>query len=916
MNLIRRLLSRLLAWVAPRPRLILTVAFLTALASLTLSTFWLDVNTDQLELISSDHPLIAINKRHDPFNFGGKAAFTVVIETPTPERGIGFLRSLIERVDKDPEHFHGTYYRIDPESLKRWALLYLDVKDLTVMRDRLHENSELLDRLAKSPDLEGFLTGVNREMASRMVGELFTAFLDDDSTKEDGSGPAGQPMDLGVLIHTLEQVKNSISSPPADETAGPAYRSPLRSLFGTGNFDLSQEGYFWEADKRLLLAFVLPNKIGNGIERTLEPLDRLRRLITEVRKDFPDVNAGVTGEDALNNDEMETASNDMSVATWLSFGGVLAVMVLFFRGVRRPTIELVSLGTGLAWTFGWTTLFIGHLNILSVVFAPLLCGLGVDYGIHWFSRYEEEEAKNSADRLTLVRRVVERLGPGIVLAGLGASLSFLPYVLTGFRGLMELGLITGMGVLLGLVADMVVFPSLVLVFGGSGGRQVARVRARRRNILDLSRRRWVVVLAVCAVLCVVSIHYARNVRFDLNPLNLQARTAESVVWEKKLVEGDKGALLSAGIIANSLDDLQSKVMALKALPHVSDAESILTFLPGHQQDKIPLVREIGNMVPPLRKEGTAGPPDRDAIVDTLQRIRFKMQDEEAAKWGADRPLVEQMTRVRDLTEEISRSLREGSAVPPGLVSCNSAFSRDLADLWSFLSAARDVTPLQISDLPSDLRDRFVHDGEYFIRVYPKDSVWKEDSLKSFVEDVRSVDPEAGGDPVSLFVFANAFRSACISASIYAVLFILVLLIVTLRDVWLTVIAFLPLAVGSLWTFGIMGAANIDLNLANSMFLPIVVGAGLEYGIIILNRWKEGTMTPGTLPFSVGKGVVLAALTTTLGFGTLMVSNHRGIFSLGFISCAGSLCVLIAALFITTAILAFLKPPAPAGTKES
>jgi predicted RND superfamily exporter protein len=100
-----------------------------------------------------------------------------------------------------------------------------------------------------------------------------------------------------------------------------------------------------------------------------------------------------------------------------------------------------------------------------------------------------------------------------------------------------------------------------------------------------------------------------------------------------------------------------------------------------------------------------------------------------------------------------------------------------------------------------------------------------------------------------------------------------------------------------------------------MFMPLVVGAGVEYGVIILHRWSEGRIVPGHLPFSTGKGVILAALTTTMGFGTLMISHHRGIFSLGFVAWTGSICVLLAAIVLLPALLASVSPPQTAIDKE-
>jgi len=209
----------------------------------------------------------------------------------------------------------------------------------------------------------------------------------------------------------------------------------------------------------------------------------------------------------------------------------------------------------------------------------------------------------------------------------------------------------------------------------------------------------------------------------------------------------------------------------------------------------------------------------------------------------------------------------------------------------------------VRNLPRFLRDWFWHDGQYLIRVYPKESVWDEGALGRFVRQLQSVEPGAAGEPVSLYTFANAYKNACIQASVYALVVIFTLLMLTFRSLSLTLLALLPLVMGTVWTVGIMGWVGVDFNLANGIFMPLVVGAGVEYGVIILNRWREGTVLPGHLPFSTGKGVIVAALSTTLGFGTLMISHHQGIFSLGFVSWAGSLCVLAAAIIIIPAVLA-------------
>jgi predicted RND superfamily exporter protein len=269
-----------------------------------------------------------------------------------------------------------------------------------------------------------------------------------------------------------------------------------------------------------------------------------------------------------------------------------------------------------------------------------------------------------------------------------------------------------------------------------------------------------------------------------------------------------------------------------------------------------------------------------------------------------------MARVRTLIQEITGVVQDSPDAMKKLFKYRKLFLNDLTDKWDSLRQGVNASPMGVENLPDTLRGWFYQDGTYLMRIFPRESVWEGHALTGFIQELQKVDPEVVGDPVSLFVFASAYKNACIKASAYAVIAIFILLILTLRDIRLTLLAFVPLALGSLWTIGIMGAADVQFNLANSVFMPLVVGAGVEYAVIIISRWREGRMVPGHLPFSTGKGVILAALTTTAGFGALMISHHRGIFSLGFVSWAGSLCVLLSAIIIIPAILAGMAPRKP------
>ncbi|MFZ0943159.1 MAG: MMPL family transporter [Syntrophobacteraceae bacterium] len=457
MNPISRLLRLWVSLVLTRPCLILTVAGAMALASVVFTVAKLEMVTDQLEMIAIDHPLIRLSNMLDPFRMGGTSSLTVVIQAPEPDQAVHFITQLSSRIKEDQGHFKDVIVRIDPDSFRSWQLLYMEKQDLLDLQKKIDQHYQLIQGFSEIPDLLAFLKLVNGEMSSRMVGELFTGFLDNKEIDEKTGNK--KPFDLSFLIATLEGMQSYLHD-------APSFKSPWSSLFADAGYDPELAGYFWEADKRYLLAFVVPNSTESGFLGTRGALVRLRKLIQNTKASFPGIQAGVTGLEALRIDEVSTVSEDMALAMWLSLAGVFILMVLFLGGFRRPCLQCITLIAGLSWTFGWTTLFIGHLNILSVVFAPLLCGLGVDYGIHWLARFEEESLSDRDTRAVL-ERVNERSGYGILLAGLSGALCFLPLILTGFRGVVEMGLVTGMGIIFTLISTFSVLPALSILMGAS-----------------------------------------------------------------------------------------------------------------------------------------------------------------------------------------------------------------------------------------------------------------------------------------------------------------------------------------------------------------------------------------------------------------------------------------------------------------
>ncbi len=907
-----RFLQFLTSRVLRQPRMVVAGALALAVLSVLYTIGNLQFKTDRGDLVSAASYQKRLTKERFR-EFGDRDGFVVVIENRDRAESIAFLTALVRRLQADSRDFEDVFYRVDPKAFANRALLYLDLEDLTTLREKLLEHQAFVEGLAASPDLTTFFRLVNQRVTSGLVGELFTGFLEEPKEKKAEAGP----VDLGFLTATLRQVNAWLDG-------SRTYVSAWEAFFTNKRWKASPDGYLWTDKERFLLLMVTPRENDESFNRAEGPLRQLRAAIAAVKADHPRIAVGVTGKAALEADEMTAALRDTTLATVISLVGLGLLLVLFLRGVSRPILGLAALGIALCWTFGAAALVVGHLNLLSVVFTPLLLGLGIDYGIHVFARYEEERGRGRSVRVAL-ERALQAVGPGIINAAFTAAAAFLALTLTNFQGLRELGLITGMGILLALAASLVVLPALVMlkergwIEAASDGPGL--FSEEPRPFMAFAYRRPGLVVAAGIGAAALSLGALRGVGFDLNPLHLQTQGAESVAWELKLLGGSDRSTAAAEVVARSLDEVRFKTAALQALPTVSRVESVLTFLPEEQERKLKLLRSLRPALRDLTIEpGGARPVDLDALGEALDRIRFKMVEAAGEAPDAD-PSARQRAEVRALLEAFHAKV---SAARPELARARlAAFEQalflDLADKINTLRANVMGGPMTANDLPEPLRKRYIgQNGRYLIRVYPEEDIWEPGPLGRFVARLRSVDPDVVGEPVSMYIYTQAFRRAYEQAAVYALIAMFVLVLIDFQALGHALLAMTPLLVGAGWTVGLMWVFGVQFNLANVIFLPLIVGAGVENGIMILHRWRENGATFRGIPASTGKGVALASLTTVVGFGSLMISGHRGVQSLGLLLTLGTACVLVASLTVLPGVLQILAgrrriaaPPAEA-----
>jgi len=712
-----------------------------------------------------------------------------------------------------------------------------------------------------------------------------------------------------------------------DALEGEPYTSVWRSYLRPGS-DVDEDGYLVDEHRRFVFVLAVAPEDTSVMASAAGALERIRDHIRAVRPAFPDVEVGITGGPALATEEMLASVRDTTLASILSLIGVGVCFVLFYRDIARPLLAVFTLTIGLAWSFGYITLTIGHLTILSVAFATILIGMSDDFGVHLISRFEEE-LEHVRSTFEALRRTFVHSGAGIVSGALTFAVAFFAMTLTNFLGMIELGFIGGGGLLLCLVAMLTVFPACLVLYERFKARWLGRwidthlrlpqrLATWRPHILERLYRhpQWLLVVTGALTLC--GIAALPHLRFDSNLLHLQARGTESVEWELKILTQAKRSSWYAVSVASTLEEARRLEAAYSELPEVGRVESAASLVPDRQAERIDAVRELQPIVRDLPAIPT-GVTEVDAreVHELLQSIRFKLQDGGEDKWDPRRKPSDQALRdVRAALARVEPMLGVGdpARVSAALGDLQRELFLDCADQIDFLKRNARAEPISIEGLPSLLKRRFIAPtGRFLVQIFPKEDIWEPENLRRFVTALRRIDPQVTGGPVSFFETSRLMRDGYIEAGIYALLAICLIALYDFRDVRLALLALLPLFVGALWTAAIMWLGGLEFNLANLIILPLIVGIGISNGIHIIHRHlEEGSQGVSVIARSTGKAVVLSSLTTMVGFGSLMVARHQGIFSLGFLLTIGIGCNLAASVTVLPAILMHLPASAEWG----
>src|SRR5581483_5654521 len=659
---------------------------------------YLDFDTNRDDLVGSN------KKYHQNFlkfkkEFPTQDDVVVVVESEDLEKNRQFVERLGARLETETNLFRDVFYKGDLKMLGPKALLFVPEQDLEDLKKTLGDYRPFLEKFTHTTNLVS------------LFGMINTGFR---------TAKAEQNAQNESMIKALPAVERIVTQGTASlKQPGPPLSPGITALFSSGTSTNSQaDDATQEAERQMYVTFAhgrifLVTAQAPRDELNGAAVERLRSLVEEVKIEVPGLNVGLTGEPVLEHDEMRQSQKDTTVASIVSLLVCALIFIYGYQETGRPVKATLCLIVGLGYTMAFATLMVGHLNILTITFVPSLIGLAIDYGVQLISRYEEELRRGRTEQDALVKAIVYT-GQGIFTGPFTTAGAFLAMAFTDFKGIQEMGIICGGGLLVCLIPMMTMLPVLLL-----RGRQnridhdVADIAERRARIENLWLQRPVLVTCVTVGLCALAATQIPKVYFDYDLLHMQSAGLPAVEFEKKLLNSAEKSVLFGAVIATNEANANALMARLTNLPAVAGVESITKYLGGDQSEKLKLVREIKAELAPI----TFDPPDpRPLDIPELSQTLYSLYgylgaaDDEVRK---DEPaLAKQLESLRAAVGDLRKQMLRGNPVKVQtnslkLAAYQQALFQDVRETFEAMKHQDSDSPLRVADLPQALRDRFV-----------------------------------------------------------------------------------------------------------------------------------------------------------------------------------------------------------------
>ena len=836
---------------------IIALAIIGAVVSGVYSARHFAINTDVNKLISPDldwRKRDAEFEKAFPGHFGSAL---VVVDAPIAEFAARAGAELSARLAAQPQVFRSIVDLGGSEFFARNGLLFQPTESVEQSAKGLGQAAPLIGTLVGDPSLRG----LTRTLSLGLIGVQNKMITLD-----------GMARPLSMASATIE-----------DALAGRPASFSWQALLSGREPSANDARRLIETRPVLDFSALQPGQASStAVRKTASDLQLAEKYQARVR---------LTGSVPMADEEFATVQEGALVNAIGTIIIVLTILWLALKSARIIFAVFINLFVGLAITAALGLKMVGALNMISVAFAVLFVGLGVDFAIQFSVRYRAER-HDIPKLLPALERAAQKIGVPLTLAAAAVAAGFLSFLPTDYRGVSELGQIAGAGMLVAYATSITLLPALITVLNPPGEPEEVGYRALAPvdNFLQTYRVPVIVTTLAVAVLGAPLLYF---LTFDFDPIHLRSPQTELISTLLDLGNDPRVGINSANIITPSLDDASAAADQLRKLPQVLQATTLLSFVPQDQDKKLASIQDLSRRLGQVLQQPASSKPPTDAenvaalkgLADQLNKIAGNAPGpgaEAAKRLAADAVKLAQ-------ADEATRERTQTAFVVP--------LETALAQLRSFMGAQR-VTK---DNLPDALKRQWVTpDGRARVEVSPKGDTNNTEVLRSFARAVLAVYPNATGGPISILELSRTIVRAFLEAGFYALISIAILLWVVLRrfgDVLLTLV---PLLLAGVVTLEICVLIGMPLNFANIIALPLLLGVGVAFKIYYIMAWRSGRTN--LLQSSLTRAVIWSALTTATAFGSLWLSQHPGTSSMGKLLALSLVCTLAAAVLFQPALM--------------
>ncbi len=860
MNRFPVLVSRITHYLLQRRGLTLAVwLLLSGLAAWYVKNH-LGVNTDTKDMLSAELNWRQLDLEHDRLFPQLNDNILIVIDAPSPDQAADAALAFHRRLSEETDIFPEVYYSPALPYLRKNALLYETVDALDTRAERLAEAQPFISRLAGDPSLRG-LDGV----------------LDDAIQAR----TQGQDIELRPLLNEIHIALTALLEGERDHTVS------WQRLFS------DDDGEHRSSYQEFITVKAQPDY--SSLFPAAEPISRLRTLVKELGlKQSHAADVRLSGGMVLSHEELQSVANANWNAILLSLLGATFLLLIGLGG-NLIVACMLNLLCGLLVTTAFAILTVGELNLISVAFAVLYIGLGIDFAIHYTLRYRELLSAGATAETVLVRTSMTMTRP-LCLCACTTAMGFFSFMPTDYTGIAELGWIAGGGMFISLGTSFTLLPVLLSWSKAGPLRTKGPYNGWLRRLSGYPVP--ILSLALAGVLLLFSLLRLPDVRFDTNTLNLQDPANESVQVYQQLLADPDTSPWTLTVLARSHAQAARLAQELKRLPTVEKVVWLDSFVPDRTEEKLAVIDDIYMMLgDTLAVSVSDQVPEQDEELAAMTRLSSSLD----ALDDPDPLFAAVASRLRASAAAVQDSSLSVSEVRRVLFS---ALPGRLEALSDALDVGADVQP------PAVLSERWLSQGTYQLSVYPRRNIVQDDvALEAFISAVREVHQQISGALVIQHEAGNAVKKAFLQAFIYALLAIALLLLLLLRSFGDSLLLLSILLLSACYTGAAMSWTGMSFNFANIIALPLLLGIGVDSGIHILDRYRQAGVAGGYQLWgsATARGILISTLTTVMSIGSLAFSSHQGTASMGLLLVMGVSIMVCCTLFLLPMLLDVISP---------